>query len=185
MPYERTEERRGYANGFKPKTMTTRIGKVIFAVPQVRDGSFYPQALEKGLRSERALMLALTEMYAQGVSTRKVAAITGQLCGVELTSTQVRRAAAQRDTVLEPCRTRPLGVTPSFLLDARHEKMRIDGQVHNADVLIAWETHDPGHVGVCERAGSEVASVSPELACARSQGCNSSPAMPIPACKMY
>ena len=61
-PYQHTEERRGYANGFKPKTMRTRIGDVTFAVPQVREGGFYPQALEKGLRSERALTLALAEM---------------------------------------------------------------------------------------------------------------------------
>jgi putative transposase len=127
-PYERTEERLGYSNGFKPKTVTTRMGKVTFAVPQVRDGSFYPQALEKGLRSERALTLALAEMYVQGVSTRKVAAITEQLCGVELSSTQVSRAAAQLDEVLERWRTRPLGITPYLLLDARYEKVRIDGQ---------------------------------------------------------
>jgi putative transposase len=136
-PYERTDERRGYANGFKPKTVTTRVGKVAFAVPQVRDGSFYPQALEKGLRSERALTLALAEMYVQGVSTRKVAAITEHLCGVELSSTQVSRAAAQLDEVLERWRTRPLGVTPYLLLDARYEKVRIDGQVRDAAVLLA------------------------------------------------
>jgi putative transposase len=110
---------------------------VTCAVPQVRDGRFYPQALEKGLRIERALTLALAEMYVQGVSTRKVAAITEQLCGVELTSTQVSRAAAHLDTVLEPWRTRPLGVTPYLLLDARYEKVRIDGQVRDAAVLIA------------------------------------------------
>ena len=75
-PYERTDERRGYANGFKPKTVTTRLGKIAFAVPQVRDGSFYPQALEKGLRSERALTLVLAERYVQGISTRKVACIS-------------------------------------------------------------------------------------------------------------
>jgi transposase-like protein len=136
-PYERTEERRGYANGFKPKTVTTRMGKIAFAVPQVRDGSFYPHALEKGLRSERALTLALAEMYVQGVSTRKVAAITEQLCGVELSSMQVSRAAAQLDEVLERWRTRPLGVTPYVLLDARYEKVRIDGQVRDAAVLLA------------------------------------------------
>lgn len=136
-PYERSEERRGYANGFKAKTVTTRMGKVTFAVPQVRDGSFYPQALEKGLRSERALTLALAEMYVQGVSTRKVAAITEQLCGVELSSTQVSRAAAQLDEVLERWRTRPLGLTPYLLLDARYEKVRIDGQVRDAAVLLA------------------------------------------------
>lgn len=135
--HERTAERRGYANGYKPKTVTTRIGKVTFDVPQVRDSSFYPQALEKGLRSERALTLALAEMYVQGVSTRKVAAITEQLCGVELTSTQVSRAAAQLDAALEQWRTRSLDVCRYLLLDARYEKVRIDGQVRDAAVLIA------------------------------------------------
>lgn len=136
-PYERTAQRRGYANGFKPKTLTTRVGPVTFDVPQVRDSSFYPSALEKGLRSERALTLALAEMYVQGVSTRKVAAITEQLCGVELSSMQVSRAAAHLDEVLERWRRRPLGQTPYVYLDARYEKVRRDGQVRDAAVLIA------------------------------------------------
>lgn len=135
--YERSPARQGYANGYKPKTVTTRVGPITFAVPQVRDGSYYPQALEKGLRSERALTLALAEMYVQGVSTRKVAAITEQLCGVELSSSQVSRAAAQLDAVLERWRTRPLGVVPYLYLDARYEKVRQDGQVRDAAVLIA------------------------------------------------
>jgi len=135
--YERSPERRGYANGFKPKTMTTRVGEITFAVPQVRDGSFYPSALERGLRSERALTLALAEMYVQGVSTRRVAAITEQLCGVELSSSQVSRATAQLDPILEQWRSRPLGEIPYLYLDARYEKVRQDGQVRDAAVLIA------------------------------------------------
>ncbi|MEN6436392.1 MAG: transposase, partial [Anaerolineaceae bacterium] len=90
--YERTEDRKGHANGFKPKTVKTRVGEITFAVPQVREGGFYPSALEKGLRSERALTITLAEMYVQGVSTRKVKAITEQLCGVEVSATQVSRA---------------------------------------------------------------------------------------------
>ena len=69
--YERTEDRTGHANGYKPKTVKTRVGEITFAIPQVRDGGFYPQALEKGQRSERTLTLTLAEMYVQGVSTRK------------------------------------------------------------------------------------------------------------------
>jgi len=69
--------------------MRTRVGEITFAVPQVREGGFSQQALEKGLRSERALTLALAEMYVQGVSTRKVKAITEQLCGVSITSSAV------------------------------------------------------------------------------------------------
>ena len=80
--YERTEERKGHANGYKPKTIRTRMGEITFAVPQVREGGFYPSALEKGLRSERALTITLAEMYVQGVSTRRVKTITEQLCGV-------------------------------------------------------------------------------------------------------
>src|SRR5215510_9915110 len=91
-PYERSEERKAHANGYKPKSVTTRMGQITFAVPQVREGDFYPQALEKGLRSERALTLALAEMYVQGVSTRKVAKITEQLCGCAVSSTQVSNA---------------------------------------------------------------------------------------------
>jgi len=75
-PYERTSQRNGYANGYKPKTVKTRLGELSFEIPQVRDSDFYPGALEKGLRSERALTMTLAEMYVQGVSTRKVKAIT-------------------------------------------------------------------------------------------------------------
>ena len=75
-PYERTDERQGYANGYKNKTLKSRLGKLDLLVPQVRDGDFYPSVLEKGLRSERALKLAVAEMYVQGVSTRRVKEIT-------------------------------------------------------------------------------------------------------------
>lgn len=136
-PYERSAQRQGQANGYKPKTVTSRVGEITFAVPQVRDSSFYPQALEKGLRSERALTLTLAEMYVQGVSTRKVAAITEQLCGCAISSTQVSRAAAQLDEVLQAWRERHLSQCPYLYLDARYEKVRLNGQVRDAAVLIA------------------------------------------------
>ena len=88
-PYERNAERIGYANGYKDKTLNTRIGALELQVPQVRGQSFYPQCIEKGSRSERALKLAVAEMYLKGVSTRKVEAITQELCGMNFTSTQV------------------------------------------------------------------------------------------------
>jgi len=136
-PYERSTNRQGHANGFKPKTVSTRIAPITFEIPQVREGGFYPQTLEKGLRSERALMLALAEMYVQGVSTRKVAAITERLCGSQISSTQVSRAAALLDEVLEAWRNRPLGTVVYLYLDARYEKVRVDGQIRDAAVLIA------------------------------------------------
>ncbi|MFN2175448.1 MAG: IS256 family transposase [Anaerolineales bacterium] len=136
-PYERSPERQGYANGFKPKTLKTRLGEITFDVPQVRDGSFYPDALEKGLRSERALTLALAEMYVQGVSTRRVKTIVEQLCGTSISSSRVSRAAAQLDETLEAWRNRPLDMIHYLYLDARYEKVRMDGQIRDAAILIA------------------------------------------------
>lgn len=136
-PYERSQERRAHANGYKPKTVKTRVGNITFDIPQVREGGFYPDALEKGQRSERALILTLAEMYIQGVSTRKVSAIVEQLCGMEISSSHVSRAVAMLDETLESWRNRPLGIFPYVYLDARYEKVRLDGQIRDAAVLIA------------------------------------------------
>ena len=151
-PYQHTDERRGYANGYKPKTMRTRVGDITFAVPQVREGGFYPQALEKGLRSERALTLALAEMYVQGVSTRKVKAITEQLCGIHINSSAVSQAASQLDSELAKWRERPLGEYPFLFLDAYYEQVREDGQVRDLAVLVAVGVNPAGKreiLGVC------------------------------------
>jgi putative transposase len=136
-PYQRSAERRGHANGFKPKTVQTRVGDIQFAIPQVREGNFYPSALEKGLRSERALHLAFAEMYIQGVSTRKVSAILEQLCGAEVSSTQVSRAAKQLDDALSAWRTQPLGEMRYLFLDAHFEKVRENGQIRDIAILSA------------------------------------------------
>lgn len=135
--YERTEGRKGHANGYKPKTVRTRMGEITFAIPQVREGGFYPSALEKGLRSERALVASLAEMYVQGVSTRKVKAVTEALCGVEISAAQVSRATAQLDATLQEWRERPLGEIAYLYVDARYEKVREAGQVRDAAVLLA------------------------------------------------
>jgi putative transposase len=136
-PYQRTPTRRGQANGFKPKTVLSRLGKLELAVPQTRDSSFYPSALERGERSERALKVALAEMYVQGVSTRKVRAIVEELCGSEVSSAQVSRCAAQLDEELAKWRERPLGAHPFVILDARYEKVRHGGCVVDCAVLVA------------------------------------------------
>jgi putative transposase len=135
--YERTADRKGHANGYKPKTVRTRMGEITFAVPQVREGGFYPSALEKGLRSERALVATLAEMYVQGVSTRKVKAITEELCGIEVSAMQVSRATAQLDAILQEWRERPLREITYLYVDARYEKVREAGQVRDAAVLVA------------------------------------------------
>jgi putative transposase len=140
-PYERSTTRKGHANGFKPKTLQTRLGELTVDVPQVRgELDFYPSALERGLRSERALTLSIAEMYIQGVSTRRVSAILSQLAGtLEISASQVSRAAAALDEQLELWRNRPLHEVayPYLILDARYEKVRRDGVVLDCAVLLA------------------------------------------------
>ena len=137
--HERTAERTDYANGYKPKTVMTRVGKVTFEVPQVRGGGFYPSALEKGSRTEQALNIALAEMYVQGVSTRKVITVLQSLLGpdVSISSSQVSRAAEALDVGLTAWRERPLGETPYVFLDARYERVREGGHLIDCAVLVA------------------------------------------------
>jgi transposase-like protein len=136
-PYERTPERRGHANGYKPKTVRTRVGELHVAVPKTRGVEFYPSALERGTRSERALALAVAEMYLQGVSTRKVTSVMEQLCGSDVTSMQVSRAVQALDDELTKWRERPLGEIHYLQLDARYEKVRVNGTVVSCSLLIA------------------------------------------------
>ncbi len=147
-PHERTEQRVDRANGFKPKTVMTRVGEVTFEVPQVREAGFYPSALEKGTRTERALNLALAEMYVQGVSTRKVCDVLVKLLGpeVSISSTQVSRVAETLDVGLAAWRERPLDEEiPYLLLDARYERVREAGQLVECAVLVAVGITASGH----------------------------------------
>ena len=114
-PHERTEQRTSHAKGYKDKTLSTCVGRITVAVPQVREVGFYPQALERETPSERAVKLALAEIYVPGVSTRKVAAITVQLYGSSVSNTQVSQAAQGLDGILEARRQRPLPKCPYLL----------------------------------------------------------------------
>ncbi len=147
QPHERTADRIDYANGFKPKTVMTRVGELTFEVPQVRGGGFYPGALEKGSRTEQALNIALAEMYVQGVSTRKVITVLQSLLGpaVSISSTQVSRAAEQLDAGLAAWRERPLDETPYVFLDARYERVREAGRLVDCAVLVAVGITRDGH----------------------------------------
>lgn len=152
-PYERTDERKGYANGFKPKHLKSRVGMLNLQIPKVRDGvSFYPASLERGLRSDRALLLGIAEMYLNGVSTRKVTNILEELCGLEITSSEVSRATAMLDKELDAWRNRSLGESPRLILDATFHKVRRDGVVRSAVILSAIGIDPTGHrsvLGVC------------------------------------
>ncbi len=154
-PYERTPARRGYANGFKPKSLNSRPCKLSLQVPQTRSVEFYPSALERGERSERALKLAVAERYFTGVSTRKVVKVTKELWGLDVSSSQVSRAAQQLDEELQAWRSRDLGRTPYVLFDARYEKVRHGGTVRDRAVLIA--------VGVLPSGNRTVLGVSVSL----------------------
>ncbi len=137
--YERTPERRGYANGAKAKKIDTPAGTVTLQVPKTADHDepFYPQALERGRRSCRAVMLAVAEMYIKGVSTRDVEAVMREFGLESLSSTQVSRAAKLLDEELAAWRNRPLGEIRYLILDARYEKVREAGVVRDAAVLSA------------------------------------------------
>lgn len=136
--HERTSERKGYANGYKPKEMHTRMGSLELQIPQVRGLGFYPQSLERGCRSEKALKLAIAEMYLTGVSTRKVTDITEQLCGYEVSSTQVSRLTQELDGQFEQFRNRPIGEICYLYFDATYLKVRHDGSVIDMAILLAY-----------------------------------------------
>lgn len=138
--YERTPERLGYANGYKPKRIDTPAGTVTIQVPKTAghgDDPFYPQSLERGQRSSRAVMLAVAEMYIKGVSTRQAEDVMREFGIESLSSTQVSRAAKLLDEELAAWRDRPLDPMKYLILDARYEKARHGGVVRDVAVLSA------------------------------------------------
>ncbi len=153
--HERSEGRLGYANGYKNKTLSTRMGALGLKVPQTRDTEFYPASLEKGCRSERALKLAIAEMYLKGVSTRKVTAITKKLCGLDVSSSQVSAMTKELDEEFNAFRERPLGEFPYVYVDATYLKVRHSGSVVSMATLIAY--------GVNREGRREILGVSAEL----------------------
>lgn len=142
--YERSEDRRGYANGFKDKVLKTRIGALDLKIPQTRDCDFYPSFLQKGIRSERALICTLAEMYIEGVSTRKVQKILDAMCGFNVSSSDVSRATKSLDDELNKWRNRSLGRYIYLLLDARYEKIRYGGAVVDCAILTAIGIDESG-----------------------------------------
>jgi transposase-like protein len=144
--YERSPERAGHANGYRPKKIDTAAGTLDVRIPKSRGGeeAFYPQALERGRRSSRAVMLAIAQMYIQGVSTRDVETVMAEFGLESLSSSQVSRATALMDEELQAWRTRPLGAFVYLFLDARYEKVRIDGVVRDAAILSAVGIDEDG-----------------------------------------
>jgi putative transposase len=141
---ERTASRVGYRSGYYSRTLITRVGKLELRVPQDRDGRFRTEVFERYQRSEKALVWALSEMYVQGVSTRKVKAITEELCGHEVSAATISRLSQSLDEELNQFASRKLDdAYPYLILDARYEKVREAGVIRSQAVMIAigvdWE----------------------------------------------
>ena len=143
-PGERTETRSGYRAGYYGRGLVTRIGKLELRVPRDRSGNFSTALFERYARSEKALVAALAEMYVQGVSTRKVKAITEELCGHRFSASSISAINKGLDESLARFASRPLDESyPYLILDARYERVRESGVIAHQAVLVAiginWE----------------------------------------------
>jgi transposase-like protein len=136
--YERNGTRRGWRNGYKPRFLKTRVGKLELMVPQDRDGQFQTELFDRYQRSEKAFVAALLQMYLEGVSTRKVTEITEALCGLEVSKSQVSALTQKLDAEINEWRMRRLTEEyPYLIFDARYEKVRRGGSVVSQGVLVA------------------------------------------------
>ena len=145
-PFERTAERRGYRNGYRPRQLKTRVGTLYLLIPMDREGTFKTELFDRYQRSEKALVLSLMEMYLEGVSTRKVKDITEVLCGTSFSKSTVSRLTGQLDAELSAWRERRLGdvAYPYLVVDARYEHVRVDGRVVSQGVLVVKGVRSDG-----------------------------------------
>jgi putative transposase len=145
-PYERGEGRRGYRNGHKPRTLRTRVGTLNLLIPQDREGTFSTRLFCRYQRNEKALLLALMEMYVEGVSTRKVKEITEELCGTSFSKSLVSSLAGRLDTGLAAWRSRPLTAKtyPYLFVDACYEKVRVGPRIVSEGVVVISAVRDDG-----------------------------------------
>ncbi len=144
--YERSEERQTYRNGYRTRGLTTRIGSLVLHIPKLRDGTFSTQLFRRYERSEQALLLSLMEMVIQGVSTRKVSAITQELCGVSFSKSTVSALCSELDPLVEAFQHRPLERHYPFLMvDAIYMRAREAGAIRSKAILIAVGVNEEGH----------------------------------------
>lgn len=146
-PHERTSGRNGYRNGYKPRALKTRLGTMELMVPKDREGRFQTELFERYQRSEKALMLGVVQMYLQGVSTRKVKKITEELCGLDISRSQVSNLTKGLDEDLNSWRERDLSGKeyPYLMVDARYEKVRINKQVLSQGVFLVVGIRTDGY----------------------------------------
>ncbi len=146
VPYERTEDRTAYRNGFRDRTLTTRVGTITLSIPRHRNGDFSTSMFERYQRSEQALVLAMIEMVINGVSTRKIEVVTEELCGKSFSKSTVSNLCQRLDPIIEAFRKRRLNKRYPFLVaDAIYLKIREDGRVRSKGLLIAIGINEDGH----------------------------------------
>ena len=141
---ERVQGRLSYRSGYYTRSLVRRVGKLELRVPQDRNGRFSTEIFERYQRSEKALVAALTQMYIQGVATRKVKAISEELCGHSFSASAISEINKKLDEELGRFARRQLdGEYPYVILDARYEKVRENGVIRSRAVLVAigieWE----------------------------------------------
>src|SRR5215210_2554626 len=160
-PYERSAARAGHRNGHKMRALRTRVGTLNLSVPQDREGTFSTRLFSRYQRNEKALVLALMEMYVEGVSTRKVKDITEELCGTSFSKSLVSSLAGSLDAELEAWRKRQLEAKayPYLFVDARYEKVRKGHRVVSQGVLVVSAVRDDG---LREMVGIAVADTESE-----------------------
>ena len=159
--YARTEGRRGYRNGYKPRTLKTRVGRIELDLPQDREGQFHSDLFGRYQRNEKALVLALQESYLQGVSTRKMKNVTEQLCGTSFSKSFVSHVCQDLDVQIDAWRNRPLTREyPYLIVDAHYEYVRSNGEVVSKGILIVKGISESGHreILAVEMANTESAA---------------------------
>jgi putative transposase len=162
-PYhERSERRTGHRNGYKPRALRARVGTLNLLVPRDPEGTFSTRLFSRYQGNEKALVLALMEMYVEGVSTRKVAEVTEALCGTSFSKSLVSRVAGDLDAELRAWRSRPLSAKahPYLFVDARCEKVRVGVRVVSQGVLLVSAVREED--GFREILGAEVADTESE-----------------------
>lgn len=145
-PYERTTNRTSYRNGSYVRSLKTRVGKIELSVPRDRSGQFRTELFERYQRSEKAFVLNLLEMYLHGVSTRKVKKIVEEVCGIDISISQLSELNKNLDEQIKKWRERKLKKSyPYLMVDARYEDIREEGQVTSKAVLLAVGIDESGY----------------------------------------
>jgi len=146
-PYERTEEREDYRNGYYKRRLETRVGNIVLQIPRFRYGKFTTDLFQRYQRSEQALLLALMEMVVNGVSTRKIEEITYELCGSEFSRSTISELCKNLDPIVQGWISRPLNEKrfPFIIVDAMVIKVREEGRVRQRGLLIAIGINEEGY----------------------------------------